>query len=120
MTLLSWLCTSVVLTISSGELTPLQENATFTCNVSVPSFASFVVNFPDLEFALDTDDFDDYVTSILNERRTFFEKNDRDIVLYILATEENNQTKIHCREILSDNPFSEVVTLSVIGMAIVY
>ena len=72
------------------------------------------MNFTDLEFGLDTDDFDD--TSILNKRDTFFEKNDRDIVLYILATEENNQTKIVCREILAAIPFSKTVTLTVIGI----
>ena len=74
------------------------------------------MNFTDQEFSLNTDDPDDDVTSILNKRKTFFEKNDMDIVLYILATEENNQTKIHCREILAAIPFSEVVTLTVIGI----
>ena len=98
----------IVITVDS-ELTPLGQNATYTC----PSDTNFVVDVPGLG-NLDTIVLDDQDT--LATREIFVVSSSSDAMLLVLATAENNGTTVKCqRLVFPDIKNSDTLTLVVIG-----
>lgn len=96
------------------ELTPLGQNATFTC----PSGANFIVQIPGSGRNYDTSVFDER-EELATQGIIDMSGESPDAVLQVLATADNNGTNVTCRIFdffTSASEFSETLTLFVIGM----
>ena len=98
-----------------GVFTPMGTNSTFTCEINdYPDELFWVMSIPgydDIEvdqYSADLRDKEIYFTSSANEM---------EIILTVLATIENNGTKIICKGLIFPDYFSsQQVTLTVTGI----